>query len=561
MSSRVLSLGDNSAPAEDPSDPIADFHVYQHDIRYAYSCYLSTNIDNFEKVGKNLLESGFALLVSLPNGYCAWRIGGRTVFGDLEEADTIGAQSTKFRLPKTLDPALKGQIGKTALLRSAERSIFGNNSFPEAYIRVFLPPIRIVLDDAEIVDLDLQVKLFASGIVLLSFGLSERCDMGLKAYIKRRVNLGHHPLSAIELRPEMAHLMMDAVAGEGVPFYARWKILRLRKAVRSKYPPEMREDGTHFVRLTGSDTSQLNGFALELVQALAYCLGRPRSGLSYLIRGEPHEPRWTGFWSASPHVHLLHFSQQQTSAALNEQLHHDALVRVLARTTAGQLVGASLPENLRKFDDVGIYANESILLWVYAALTEEPVMDGTLEHPLFSPTMQHEVKGEVIEFAPMLYRSFIHELENRNLTWGRVLSARERIVEFELTLADVGKFGEVRESIVKGLEARDLSKIRHLAERQLALRESTASVEESRRLTAVGVVLAVTIGALGLPGVIEFVSEQAFPALGWTSLRPSESLLIAGMVSGVAFASTILVALYVVRHRKWIRWRSGRKRS
>src|SRR5436309_12294929 len=164
----------------------------------------------------------------------------------------------------------------------------------------------------------------------------------------------------------------------------------------------------------GHSTSQLSGVVHEHTDALVYALAGRRSGIQYLLLGERQEPQWNGYWSGSPHVHLLEFSNQSASAAENERQHAEAFKWILARTPprGSDTLRVELPRNTRAFNDYGVYINEATVLWVYAAHSNYEVSGtGTEDDPLSHPTHHHQVKGDLLEYAPILYRSLLHELE------------------------------------------------------------------------------------------------------------------------------------------------------
>lgn len=210
-----------------------------------------------------------------------------------------------------------------------------------------------------------------------------------------------------------------------------------------------------------------------------------------------------------------------------------------------------------------MYINEATLLWVYSGLKEEEVViDGSKERPLWFPTIEHQVKGELIEAAPMMYRMFIHELEDRNLPWDGVLSIWERASDFELGLKDVGRYGEVREALSTALEVRGLTELKDLLNTFVGVRERSASVRESRLLSAVGTTLTVVVGLLGIPPFAQYVADTLFPLWGWENLNEPMLTITSLGLSLLVLAGILFGAFGIFRKRRWVRWgRSSLRRE
>lgn len=551
--------GDTPSRKPEPQD----FRVLAHDTHYLYACYLSTSAEKALRTGAvKVLTSGLARLVLMPDGRCSWLSKGAVRSGSISEMDLADSPGkTRLILPVKLEQELRGPVSRAAIRRSAERDLFAKSPFPEPYITILLHQIRLILKDGETLTLTPTIKLFQSGIILLTFSLSESSELDLATFVDRRVNLGQVNVSAIEAQPAFTYLLFDALIGEGARFRDRLAVRRERATVKEAYPIQVGDNNREYVRVEGSNQSSLTGTALEIVRALAYSLGRRRSGLPYLLLGEPHEPRWTGFWQASPHVHLRGFSDQRTSAQEIETLHARTFHHILARSSPGSGVLSSqlLPQNLRAFDDYLLYINRALILWVYAGLEEQPIIDGTKEHPLWSPITHHQVKGDLIEYATILYRSIIHELEEETSP-DRVMSIWQRATELEMLLLDAGKYGEIQSMIREGLQAKGFGSLRDLTANVFILRERATILAETRRLGSLGAVLTGVLGVLALPQLVHFIHTTALPMFGWGDIGYHASIVLS-VAPGIALPTFLYVFFLLLSRRlRWIKWTTAPRR-
>lgn len=540
------------------------FRVHEWEIWYVYSCYLTGNIPDLRVAASRLLRNGFGRLVSLPDGLCAWRHGSTVVCKNLDQEDTLRAGRTKVGFPEDLPVALRKQALVASAFRSAERHLFGASSpLPEAYARIFLPFLRLGVKGAFTIDLEVFVQLFSSGIVTISFrGGVKNEDLDLSRFINLHVNLSEMPLAFAESELELSRLCMHAEISGRAGFWRRRKVLRLRRQLESWLATQSvkgEETNEFRIHIEGGPSSQLSGVALEYVKGLAYALGHRRNGVAFLLLGEQQRLKWEGFWHGSPHIHLLGFSDQGESAKEIELRHGSSLKWILSRTapSVGNGLSADLPENPRAFDDYAVYINEAAVLWVSTTRDQrEGLTEG--EGFYFSfPRHHHQIKGELLEYGYILYRSLMDELTARNLDWGKLLSIKERQVMFEVDLSEVGQFGEIRRMLRVGLEARGIDELRKGTEALFSLRQSNAEVGESRMLTATAIGLGLIVSILGLPGFLDSLQKP----LGWSLLRlgfvrvgDATELVIRVAVAAIIIGIPAAFVIWWFRRRHWVYW-------
>lgn len=546
--------------SNDPGPTVeSEFRIYGHQSWHTYTCYLSTSIDNFEDAARRLLESGFTKFVSLPDGRIGWCDGEGALFGSPIVENSFGLES--LRLPRDLDPTLKIPAFMVSLSRYGERHLLGSNDIPEPHMRIHLPPIRLHIEDYYI-DAEIEIIITSSGLTLLSFNIDERCDLELSHFIRERVNLMLSKIDVADMDPEFFYCAGEAVVADtenSSSLWGRWQLLRGQNSIKKAMKPQSRKDGSQYIPMKNPGAATLGGVGFEIIQAMAYYLSDRRHGLAYLIFGAPPQIRWTGFWRASPHIHLTNFSRQSTSAHENEHIHRDALLRILSRSArdTDRLRELSLPKNLRAFDDFGLYINEAMILWVHVSPQATPHGKPTNapEQFIYAPTtIQQEVVGEVIELGPMMYMSLLHELEDHTLRWDRILPIKETISRFErLLVVDAGAYGEIRNVIREGFEARALPQLRDLAEKAIELRERSSALVESRRFNTTGIILSIMVGIIGLPDLIDFLNRNI---TGGTMPLWSSMMVILGV-----YLLVVLLVLRTANKRSWLHIETKPKRG
>jgi hypothetical protein len=558
----------SSAPSGEGPGTSSEFLIRRWEIWYVYACYLSRSIADLRDAAEKVLRAKLALAAILPNGDLGWRGRDEAAWGTLAEDDTIGTVKTGFRFPEKLATELRPTVFRLAAMRSAARNVFSVHApLDDPSILIALPELVIYLSEDHAVPLDVTVRLFESGILIVNFRSNlESPHTSLDSFIGHYVNLALQPLAATETDRDLTFVLCDAQTSDDRSLWRRPRVLARRGLLRTRFPktppqtdrrPQSNHALSNRIRVPGGGKSQLSGLALDYASAVAYTLGRPRRGIAYLFLGEPWEPRLTGYWSGSPHVHLLEFSEQSSSAAENERLHETALKWILTRTPPRQdgILRAPLPSNMRVFDDFGVYINESLVLWVYTSKMGMTSGKGTADEPLSLPTHHHQVKGELLEYGRILYKSLLHELETPKVDWGRIFAIKERQVRFEIGCHDAAQFGEIRDMIAQGLKALKVDGLKPHIAALLALCESIATVTETKQLAAVGMLVACVVGVLGLPGMIEFLNNYIAPHFGPLAALKKDSLVricILVLATLSVFAVGVSAALGFARHRRWI---------
>lgn len=539
------------------------------EIWYGYTCYLSHPVPDLREAAIKLLKTKCARAVVLPTGEIGHRDAGELAWCQLVEEDSIGSEGASISFTGELpeDEGLSFPLQSIAAMRLASRHVFSSHApINDESIHVILPDLKVYLSDTDQVPLTVTARIFQSGIVFVTFRLCFDSDgMPIESFIRDFVNLPMRPLIAAEFDRDLTFLFVDALTREKkLSFWRRPGALKMRRLVKEAFVETTRQAAVergvelqdNCIWMQGAETSQLSGFALEYAQGLAYSLGRPRTGLPFLLFGEPEKPEWRGSWAGNPHIHLIKFSGQQPSAQDNEDKFEESFKWILARSMPREgKLRTELPKNTRVFDDFAGYVNEACVLWVYTSEQGDQGGSGTREDPIYLNTFHHQVKGEMLEYGRILYKCLRHELNRDDLNWDKILSIRDRQLQFELDLQETGRFGEIRDFLAEGLRARRVPELKEQNAELLSLRESMASVEESRRLTMTGIVLGLLLALLGIPGVLEFLNEYIVPHIPWLAKLDIHSLertaiLAAFSVSGILGLSG--VAIFLLKRLRWI---------
>jgi hypothetical protein len=554
---------------QDPTEVVPSMEIHLWEVWHTSSCYLSQSIPDLRTAAIKLLKAGFARAAVLPSGEIAHRRGPDIAWCQLVEEDAIGSESASISFTGDLpdDEKLKIPFHVAAVMRLAARHVFAFHApLNDESIHLILPDLTVFLSETKPIRLEVTARLFQSGIVLMTFRLRLALDdMPFANFIHEFVNLPLRPLLAASTGRDLTFLSFDAVTRvSGLHAWNRRGVLKLRRLAREEHLAKSEQLATEWnlqvpddeILVAGVETSQLSGLSLEYTQALAYSLGRPRTGIPYILFGEPDRPEWVGFWAGSPSVHLIRFSGQKDIASENEREFGEAFKWILARSIPrkGRL-RPELPKSMHSRDDFAVYVNEASVLGVYSSEEEDQGGAGTRDDPLHLQTYHYQAKVEFLEYGRILYKCLRHELNQENLEWDKIFSIRDRQLQFELELQETGRFGEIRDFLAEAFRARRIPELKEQNSELLGLRESIASVEESRRFTMTGIVLALLLGLLGIPGVVEFLDTYIAPHIPKLAALRTQSLertAILGVCAVFGILGLSSLTVYLLKRRRWV---------
>lgn len=510
--------------ALESNEILQQFTVKQWEAWHLYSFYLNAEIDDMEEAANRLAAAGLIRCFVLPDGKIGW---GTKELTPPVERDTFRSKETEISYLGHAPEELKVPLFKLLSMRSAERHVFGVASdVPEPSLRVYFPSITVDHPSGRMLPMEVMGQIFQPGIVLISLIASVELEVGLDEFIRDHVNLSELNIGEVRVQGDLAYLFFCALeAAEEQPFRSRWPILKERKKFHLDTEKQARlaKDGPPEAVLNSDKPQHLAEIAQAWVQAVAYCLGKIRGGVGFLLLGEPKHPRWKGRWHGSPHIHLIEFAGQTDSAEENERNGQYAFSRILSRSSP---VRIPLPQNLRAFDDHSVYIGESAILWVYSTAAGKPQaldVDGKVK--ISFPTCHNQVKGELIEYKHTLYNQMLDELTSRNFAWDQFLAVKERQLLFELNFSLTGQFGEIRDLLREAFRVRRIEELQASASSLIDLRETHASVNEDRRLALTATLIGFILAVLGLGDAVDFIRRTIKPYVpGFRDLAPSSPL-------------------------------------
>ena len=513
------------------------FTVKRWEAWYLYSFYLNAEVDDLEEAAKRLASSGLARCFVLPDGRLGW--GAKELTPPVER-DTFRSKETEVSYLGQAPEELRLSLFKLLAMRSAERHVFGVASdVPERSLRIYLPSITVAHPSGRMLPMEVMGQIFQPGIVLISLIASVELEVGLDEFIRDHVNLSELDIEEVLVEADLGYLFFCALeAAEEQPLKARWTILKDRTRFHQNVEKQARLEkaGPPQTTLNSTEPQHLAEIAQIWIRSIAYCLGKIRRGWKFLLLGEPKHPRWRGRWHGSPHIHLIEFSGQTDSAEENERNGQDAFSRILTRSSP---IRIPLPRNLRAFDDHSVYIGESAILWIYSNNSGKPqAIDREGKKMFFFPTCHNQVKGELIEYGNALYNQMLDELTSWDFEWDRVLAIKERQLLFESDFSLTGQYGEIRDLLREAFRVRRIEELQASASSLIALRETSASVNENRRLASTATVIAFIVSVLGLGDAVGFMRQSVKPYIPGLRNLPSGTML-----EPIALGVAVLVLL------------------
>ena len=322
----------------------------------------------------------------------------------------------------TLDGFAAEAWYQASYFRSGEMRMFGEDGdLPTRYLRTYLGQCNLIstTKPKSTVLLYPVLIIYESGVVLLELRtIAPRSPTRLRQFVARSVNLAQFSFEFVEAPPGLVKLATQAYYHS----YRKWSIFyRLAlvwlqrghdKAVRQMTRHHKEGDfGFDLAQMSAEDSKRsekLSTFALTVFQTAAFVIGRPRSSLGFLLRGQKRTPQLGDFWSGRPHIYLIRFEDQCDTALENEHRHKTAFGSILLRVPEPDPAVANqyLPKDRRLFDDYNSYIKSAASLWVWSKSGidgQQEWKDANRGHLIY----EHQAVVELLEYGHILYRSLL----------------------------------------------------------------------------------------------------------------------------------------------------------
>lgn len=520
-----------------------------------------------------MVESGVAEAATLRNGRAVFRSEeGGTVKGDIAAEPGFHLGATQFDIKLYEEGPEPSEFAFNCMLmscgfRAAELKLFVENDplptsyfsedflLPPPYVRAFTGPIRLARDDGEALSCYPEIVLYRSGVLLVNFRiLSPEHSIGVDGFTDQYLNLSLHHYHHVEVPPGISSLAPTAFHLYTIDpgsIRERYSLHKAQKEHGQEVESQTKKEEVgdfsfSFAPLSRSEFGpgeSLKSVASTIFSIVGYLGSNPREGWDFIIRGHSRLPRMGNYWSGRPNAHLIRFEEQASTASENERVHGDHLGKVMSRTTEAVESGKEfLPENVRSFEDFGVYLNEAATLHIWSEKALEKV---GYDNPISSDIIyEHQAQIELLEYGEMLHRS-LSERATELSKYKEVLRARRDLANLEARMARVSRFGEVTDMFKEGWTRRGIEAIRSQLEANLVTLEKETEIEESRQFERLGISLTVLFGFLAVPTVANSIIAPLWSILEFWSPEGKELTQLFNLsVSFVLVALLVMGVLY-----------------
>jgi hypothetical protein len=537
--------------------------IQEWEIWHTYTTYVDSDGIDLEVTAGRLVKSGIAECAMLQEGRTYWRSGDKVESGlTTISIDAING-GAEFNLK--LDEGCKTRPagfaleawGQAAYFRTGEHRVLGGSAaLPPPYLRAFLG--KCVLTSTSVSGESKELSLYPiliiyeSGVMIVELRMiGPESDTTLENFIAGGVNLYKYKFASVEVNPGLAKFAARAYD----EYASKWTFLRRLHiswlqaghniAVRQRTKKKVDDDFTfELAPWSDSQDDDLKSIALTICHTAAFFTRPAKSGLAFLLWGQPPPPLPGDFWSGRPHVHLVRFHKQCKTAGENEDRHGADFGRILNRATSmgDSAARDSLPKNGRLFDDYGAYILSTASLWVWSTgglSALKASMDSNRGNLIY----ERQVLVELLEYGYMLHRSLYHRVEQFKTT-ADVVAVRKEIVQLRLKMREASHSGEIRKLLENGWNEFGLQDLIADTNTLLGLRESETRSSEALRATRVGFALTVVFGLVAVPQLADQVIKPAWNVMG---LYRFTDLSVAGLIwVGIAFLLVVLFAFGAV---------------
>ncbi len=539
----------DSSSAVSSTQATLPFGIREWQIWYTYSSYLWPRTIDLRTVAANLIALEIALATLDSEGQACWLENEVPRVSSVEIRSSEDWTQATIHFPKPQSPEITQALFDLARLQFEENKIMTEGP-PHAYCRAVLGVCQLIGGHATY-KLYPILTVYETGVVLVSlrvFGRGEGIPESL--FLTEYVNLFLRRFTTVLGPPGLARIAPD-LEERPRSLFGRWQHSRM--SIGHAIAVTERQsiiDDTDFsynacpLPVDAETPESLTSFALTLIQAVAYSAAAPRQCLGYVILGPRAGYRIGSRWTGRPHVHLITFDGQTPSAAENQRRYSSSFASILMRAETETATPDDLGPNLRRFDDSGIYLNETTLLFVETSDTASAVeVHGTRDPNWAHLIHRHEAAAFLLEYNYALHHAVTHRASDSRSTAYEMLAMQRERLEIDATIEHSIRFGEIREFLRKGRESFELSRLREDFIELIGVRRQEALQRDSDRSARISTVLTVAFGLLAVPSLANDVLAPLWAVFGWPRPESSEKAKLLFVSVAVSLVTTSILGL------------------
>ena len=518
--------------------------IREWEIWHTFASYFSDPIHDLEKAAQNLVKSELLRCAFLDNGNYYWLENSKLLNGHAEI--TLGANRSAAWIdikPPTPDEFEREVLLDSCYFRFVELQNFARaKNFPPKYVRGHVGECLLISKDYTY-NVYPIIKLYETGVILIEMRIFSSEMMGLERLIEEYVNLYKRSFDNALVPPGLRYAAQHAFALTEKPksslllrIGSYWLDREIQNNI-SKTAFRERSGDFEFQYMplwdldvldkekkdsTKNKDANFNVYTIyelasDIFHAVSITVPGLRRGKSLLWK--PNTPLNVGnFWSGRPHIHLLKFQGQASTAQQNDTKFQNEFGWIMAGSFEknSKLGKQFLPKNGRLFSDYGAYVAEQGTLWAWGrrGLSEKTYKDTPKNAGLVFP---NQTACEMLEYGHMLHRRMLESVATLKSP-ETALRERENLVELENAISNVSGYGEIRDLLSQGWHAMGVNKLQTAISDLIAIRHTETSAKEGRRLSALQTVLSLIFGVLAIP---TFATGVVKPLWNWLSLwRP-----------------------------------------
>jgi hypothetical protein len=512
--------------------------LYDWDVWHVYSSFFDTEKVDLEAAASVLVKSGIAVCALHRDGRTWWQTdtGVRSGLTTIKLGPDRSVADIKIEVDGGGESGLDGYVAEAwyqaSYFRFNELRVFADDfRVPPPYVRAVLGEFHLTSSETGLNAVIYPViKLFESSVVIVEFRtIAPNREIPLNEFIDRFVNLAFVPFDEVEVPPPISDLATKAFYHSVIswPLRLRTKLSRVERSHEKAVKEKSREvpSGDFVARLAPLTRAEkqidtLASLAETLFSVIGFVLSNPRRGFAFVLLGQRRLTLRGNWWNGRPHVHLIDFEGQCSSAKENIQMFGAEFGWILGRVAGGKSKTGLryLSKDLRHFDDYSVFITESASLWVWSKKgidRQSAYADPNHGHLIY----EHQAIIELLEYGYILHRALLAKT-NMTQNANEVLSARWAINQLNSDMNDVSHFGELRDLLHHGWKAMRIENLQARISESLSIRQAESSLRETRDNERMRRWLTVLFGVIATPTLASKVLDPIWKLLNWW--RPAD---------------------------------------
>lgn len=523
-----------------------NFIVYDWEISYTYSSYLSFDKIELEELAIRLIVNDLAELIIESNQIAYWKFNDELQVAQLiltlDENRSSGVVHLEPLLGSTFEmtDSVKIFFNDACNLIFSDQKLF-NTKDVKKNIRVYFQKFLAKYSYGEFLILP-YFKIFEDGVTLVKYKLKSKSEEEVADFIENLVNMGLNKFLDIKVSPSISKLSsIGYMYSIKQSIFSRFQCLRdakvhLNEVNNRATDYEYENKKIKLVELPRVENNHDNFSSLTLtyLNIINFIYIAPKNDWQFLLFGIKQNIHQSNYWSGRPYVYLIDFKSKKRKSSQNNNKFYKEFIGILQRAYNPYTTIQDLPEDMRYFEDSSDFISSSGYLCAFSSILN----DNGVKQSIYDK----EIISEYLEYGYIIHRALKAKIQY-STDLSDTFSLRSDVNNLD-ELYELSYSGEVRSFLEKGWQEFGLSKIKKQIDEKINIDHDYKNYKYQIYNNNFNRILTIVFGILTIPTLAK---EIIVPIWIYSEIMVPMDKNLMNIFSLIIAFFIILTIVYVLR--------------